>query len=98
MDHKILSSSNDLVKVKCSGSLENTRDLSFMENIRKDNKSVLLIMEDLDYVNSCGFGALVEETMNFDDDKLKVKIKKLEPHVRKTLAILGGEQLLNYLD
>ena len=57
-----------------------------------------LDLSELDYVNSCGFGAMVEESMNFSDAGLELTMKGLKSNIRKTLALLGAEELLNFID
>jgi anti-anti-sigma factor len=98
MKHLISNEESDFVKVECSGALENSMDLNFIEVYLSENKSVNLIMTEITYINSCGFGALVEETMNFSDANLKVMVSGMNSQVRKTMEILGGEVLLNFLD
>ena len=78
----------------CSGSLETSNDLDFLEEGLKAGKSVVLQMAAVNYVNSCGFGALVEESENFKSLGLTLKIKSLPVQVRKTFKILGAEALL----
>ena len=82
----------------CSGSIENSNDFRFLEEVLGEGNDVVLDMAEIDYINSCGFGAIVEETMNFSDAGSRLSVISLRPEVRKTLAILGGEELLHYLD
>jgi anti-anti-sigma factor len=98
MKHSVSTEDDNQVEIRCVGSLENSVDLEFVEEYIEIGKNVSLDMSEIEYVNSCGFGALVEETMNFSDSKLKVSIFGLNDQVRKTMEILGGEVLLNFLD
>ncbi len=98
MKHLISKEESNCIEVECSGALENSMDLNFIEGYLSENKNVNLNMAEITYINSCGFGALVEETMNFSDASLKVTISGMKPEIRKTMEILGGEVLLNFLD
>jgi anti-anti-sigma factor len=98
MKHRIISEEDEQIEIKCIGSLEKPKDIEFVENYLNEKKNVSLDMQEVTYINSCGFGALVEETMNFSDANLKVFIHSLNPQVRKTMEILGGEVLLNFSD
>ena len=53
-------------------------------------------LEGVSYINSSGFGAMVEETMNFKDAGKKLTFYGLDPLIRKTIDILGAEELLEF--
>lgn len=82
----------------CSGSLEASVDLQFVEDARGEGHSVILDMSGVDYINSCGFGALVEESMGFQDLGKTLSLMKLRAPIRDTINVLGAEQLLTFLD
>jgi anti-anti-sigma factor len=98
MIYEEISSSEGRMAIACSGSIENSNDFQFLEAYLKQSLSVDLDLSGLEYVNSCGFGAMVEESMNFTDAGLELVIKGLKPNIRKTLALLGAEELLNFAD
>lgn len=98
MKYQQISEEHSTAHFECQGSIQNSNDLIFLEPFIKKETSIVLDLSEIDYINSCGFGAMVEETMNFHDAKLKLSIKGLKPNIRKTVAILGGEELLHFLD
>lgn len=98
MNYEELSSSEDRIQISCEGSIENSNDFQFLESYLNRNLNVDLDLSELTYVNSCGFGAMVEESMNFADKGLEMTIKGLKPAIRKTLALLGAEELLHFID
>jgi anti-anti-sigma factor len=98
MIHQEISETEGEVLIRCSGDIENSNDLRFLEAYVQKSVHVNLDLSELDYVNSCGFGAMVEETMNFSDANLKLSITGLKSSIRKTLALLGAEELLNFTD
>ena len=98
MNHQEISIEKQLATVLCQGNVENSNDFQFLETYLKRQVSVKLDLSGLEYINSCGFGAMVEESMNFSDAGLDLSLKGLKPHIRKTLALLGAEQLLHFID
>ena len=98
MTHQEISLENQVALILCGGNVENSNDFKFLDTYLKRRISVKLDLSGLEYINSCGFGAMVEESMNFSDAGLELSIKGLKPHIRKTLALLGAEQLLNFID
>jgi anti-anti-sigma factor len=98
MNHEETSVTDGHIVMACSGSIENSNDFQFLEAYLARNCSVDLDLSQLEYVNSCGFGAMVEESMNFSDAGLALQIKGLKTNIRKTLALLGAEELLTFID
>lgn len=98
MKHKDISSHDGIIELLCIGSIENSHDLAFLETIVKKNKETILDFDSVDYINSCGFGALVESHLLFEKHQIKLSFKNIEPTIRKTIAYLGAEELLNLLD
>ena len=98
MIYQEISQTEGSVVIRCSGDIENSNDLRFLEPYVQKGVQVELDLSELGYVNSCGFGAMVEESMNFEDAGLELKMTGLKAHIRKTLALLGAEELLNYTD
>ncbi|MBF0198065.1 MAG: STAS domain-containing protein [Planctomycetes bacterium] len=98
MKYSNTGTENNTVSISCFGSVENSNDFRFLEEFLEEGHSVVLNMTEVDYINSCGFGAMVEETMNFSDSDCTLSITGLPPGIRKTLAVLGGEELLSYID
>lgn len=98
MNHVETSEADGRIAIACSGSIENSNDFKFLDAYIKKGSNVDLDLSGLDYVNSCGFGAMVEESMNFSDAGLELTIKGLKANIRKTLALLGAEELLIFVD
>ena len=98
MNFEETSSNDDRIHISCGGSIENSNDFKFLETYLHQDLHVDLDLSELSYVNSCGFGAMVEESMNFADKGLELTIKGLKPAIRKTLALLGAEELLHFVD
>jgi|SaaInlStandDraft_1057018.scaffolds.fasta_scaffold101192_2 anti-anti-sigma factor len=98
MNYEEVSDGEDRIQISCEGSIENSNDFQFLETYLNRDLNVDLDLTGLSYVNSCGFGAMVEESMNFADKGLELTIKGLKPTIRKTLALLGAEELLHFVD
>lgn len=98
MNHEETSVTDGHIAIACSGSIENSNDFQFLEAYVVRKCSVDLDLSQLEYVNSCGFGAMVEESMNFSDAGLTLRMKGLKSNIRKTLALLGAEELLTFID
>jgi len=98
MTYEEVSSSEDRIEISCRGSIENSNDFRFLETYLHRSLNVDLDLSGLAYVNSCGFGAMVEESMNFADKGLELTFRGLKPTIRKTLALLGAEELLHFVD
>ena len=98
MNYREKKTGDDRVLITCEGSIENSNDFQFLEDYLHKNLNVDLDLSGLSYVNSCGFGAMVEESMNFADKGLELTFKGLKPTIRKTLALLGAEELLHFVD
>lgn len=98
MNHEETSVTDGFIAIACSGSIENSNDFQFLEAYIDRKCSVDLDLTQLEYVNSCGFGAMVEESMNFSDAGLTLRMKGLKTNIRKTLGLLGAEELLTFID
>lgn len=98
MTYEEVSKNGDRIAIACEGNIENSNDFRFLENYCQEGLNVDLDLSGLEYINSCGFGAMVEESMNFSDKGLELVMSGLAPRIRKTLALLGAEELLNFAD
>jgi anti-anti-sigma factor len=98
MTYQEISLTDQHANIACTGTVENSNDFRFLDAYLKKKINVTLDLTHLDYINSCGFGAMVEESMNFSDAELELIMKGLKPSIRKTLALLGAEELLNFVD
>ena len=98
MKHEEISVTDGYITIACTGSIENSNDFQFLEAYIARKANVDLDLLQLEYVNSCGFGAMVEESMNFSDAGLTLRMKGLKSNIRKTLALLGAEELLTFID
>lgn len=97
MNHKEFSSDTHTATVLCSGAVENSSSLSFLDDYVKKKIELTLDFEGVSYINSCGFGALVEGHLLFENKGLKLYFKNIDPTIRKTISYLGAEELLNIL-
>jgi len=98
MKYKDISSHDDVIEILCVGSIENSNDLAFLDTITEKNKETILDFSGVNYINSCGFGALVESHLLFEKHQLKLSFRNIESTIRKAIGYLGAEELLNLLD
>ncbi len=80
------------------GEIVNSADFAFLDACIEEKLSVHLDLSGITYINSSGFGGLVEEAMNFTEARLELILSGLAPGIRKTLAVLGAEELLHFKD
>ncbi len=81
-----------------NGELVNSDELNFLDEVLSSGSSAELDLSGVTYINSSGFGAMVEETMNYNEAGLTLTFIGLSSVIRKTIGILGAEELLNFLD
>lgn len=98
MKYETIENRADRVTIRLEGSLESSSDLDVLEPHLKGGKSVLLDLSGVVYINSSGFGAMVEETLNFKDAGLSLTFRRLAPEIRKTMDVLGARELLYFAD
>lgn len=98
MQFEIQKEVKNTVHILLSGEVVSSSDFQFAETYLQQKKSLLIDLSGITYINSSGFGALVEETMNFRDAKLHLGFCGLNPTIRKTLDILGARELLDFKD
>lgn len=95
---RLKKKSNKQWEYVCQGAIEQSKDLDFLSEALQHKVSVLLNLSDVNYINSCGFGALVDETEHFKNAGLELTLCDLSAKVRHPLILLGSDVLLNFND
>lgn len=86
------------IQIILDGELLNSSDLDMLETCLGKKKSVFLDMTRVTYINSSGFGALVDETLNFKSAGLSLTMGRMNRQIRKIIGVLGAEELLEFED
>lgn len=98
MNHTVVSQEGNSITFRLDGEIDKSNDFEFLEPCLAKKMSVSVDLAGVTYINSCGFGAMVDEAISFREANAKLEFFNLDPCIRETINMLGAEQLLNFRD